>query len=67
MTLRYHTDDEWVTVPATGLRIVCCDCGATHDVEARVAEDGALQFKAKRNHKSTGLSRAAIRRRQEAK
>lgn len=42
-----HIDDgEWVTITWSRQHEECCQCGARHTVSYRVAEDGALQFKA---------------------
>lgn len=48
---------EWIR-PLEGYKLACCDCGLVHDVEFRLADDNTLNFRMKRNNRST----AAIRR-----
>lgn len=53
----YHvTDDEWVTVPKSGFKDQCCDCGSIHVVKIRVV-NGQIQFKATRDHRATNGAR----------
>lgn len=37
-------------------KIACCDCGLIHDLEFRV-ENGAVQFRARRNERATAQRR----------
>lgn len=48
---------RWVQPVPNGYKMACCDCGLVHDMDFRI-EDGRVQFRAKRNVRST----AAVRR-----
>jgi hypothetical protein len=41
-------DNEWVNISWTKQREECCECGLIHSVDYRVADNGQLQFRAKR-------------------
>jgi hypothetical protein len=44
-------DGEWVNISWTKQREECCDCGLIHSVDFRVADNGQLQFRARRVNK----------------
>jgi len=44
-------DGEWTTIAWKGQHEQCCDCGLKHIVDFRVAENGKLQFRARRTSK----------------
>lgn len=60
MTQGWHTltDGEWVRVPAKGHKNACCDCSLVHIIDYRIAEDGALEIRFRRDKRAT----AALRR-----
>jgi len=39
-------DGRWYNLPKRGIRVVCCDCGATHTAEFRYKPDGTVQYRA---------------------
>jgi hypothetical protein len=41
-------DNEWTTIEWRNQHEQCCDCGLKHSVDFRVAENGKLQFRARR-------------------
>jgi hypothetical protein len=49
-------DNEWITPHYTKFKLICCDCSLVHDVQFRIYKD-KIQFKLKRNNKSTGQAR----------
>lgn len=46
----------WVQPVMTGYRMGCCDCGLVHTLDFRIV-DGKVQFRARRNNRSTALLR----------
>ena len=46
---------EWVH-PAPGYRMICCDCGLSHEMEFRIVE-GEIVFRARRHARSTAQVR----------
>jgi hypothetical protein len=47
---------RWIRATTTPYRIACCDCGLVHDLEFQVV-DGQVEFRARRNERSTGQRR----------
>lgn len=53
---------DWIH-PLPGYRMACCDCGLVHDMQFRMDDLGQVNFRARRNTRSTGqLRRQMIRR-----
>ena len=52
-------DDGWTDWihPLGGYKISCCDCGLVHDLEFRLDDNHRLNFRARRNPRSTGQVR----------
>lgn len=53
---------DWIR-PKHSYRLGCCDCGLVHELEFRVAVDGRVEYRARRNNRATAAkrrSRAAI-------
>jgi hypothetical protein len=47
---------EWVH-PLPGYKMACCDCGLVHNLEFRIDAIGQINFRAKRNARSTAQMR----------
>jgi hypothetical protein len=47
---------DWLH-PLPGYRMACCDCGLAHDMQFRVDDLGQVNFRARRNQRSTGQLR----------
>lgn len=47
---------DWIH-PLPGYKMACCDCGLVHDMQFRIADDGEINFRARRNNRSTGQMR----------
>lgn len=47
---------DWIH-PLGGYKISCCDCGLVHDLEFRIDDENKLNFRARRNTRSTGQVR----------
>lgn len=47
---------DWIS-PRPGYKLACCDCGLVHDMEFRVDDLGRVNFRARRNNRSTGQMR----------
>lgn len=47
---------DWIH-PLSGYRLACCDCGLVHDIETRIDDLGQVNFRARRNNRSTGQMR----------
>lgn len=45
--------DEWVTPIHRGYKIACCDCGLVHDMDFRIIKGRKVQFRVRRNERST--------------
>ena len=54
--------DAWVSPVRGRIRIICCDCGLTHDHQFRVHE-GKIEWRSKRNRRSTAQVRRHMRKR----
>ena len=54
----YVEDGKWIRVPARGHKNACCDCDLVHAVDYRIAKDGALEVRFRRDNRAT----AALRR-----
>ena len=54
---------EWVQPIRKGYRMACCDCGLVHTMDFRV-HNGAIQFRASRNERSTAAMRRERRKRE---
>lgn len=52
---------DWIH-PLPGYRMACCDCGLVHELEFRIDDLGRVNFRARRNNRST----AALRRNKKA-
>ena len=52
----YKKDIEYIKYKDETLRLVCCDCGLTHDIDMDVKED-VIEMNFKRNHRATGQTR----------
>jgi len=48
---------EWVTPVEVGYKMSCCDCGLVHSLDFRVTDDYRVQFRVRRNERSTGQVR----------
>ena len=53
-------DIEYIKYKDETLRLVCCDCGLTHDIDMDVKED-VIEMDFKINHRSTGQTRRYIK------
>lgn len=53
---------EWMDMPGRHYRLICCDCGLSHDFEFRVVK-GKIRFRAYRNERSTAAVRREKRKR----
>ena len=49
-------DIEYIKYKDETLRLVCCDCGLTHDINMDVKKD-IIEMEFRRNHRSTGQTR----------
>lgn len=47
---------DWVH-PLGGYKMACCDCGLVHDLEFRLDDLNQLNYRARRNERSTGQMR----------
>lgn len=47
---------DWVQPVREGYKFCCCDCGLVHTMDFRVHK-GRVQFRARRNYRSTALVR----------
>lgn len=56
--MRYEqvVDGVWVTPIHKNYKLICCDCGLVHDADFRMHK-GKIQFRVKRNNRSTALAR----------
>lgn len=64
MKYRQEYENEWVQPIASGYKMACCDCGLVHDMDFRIHE-GRVQFRARRNKRSTAVKRRYINRERE--
>lgn len=53
---------DWIH-PLPGYRMACCDCGLVHDMQFRIDDLGQVNFRARRNARSTGQLRRQMLRR----
>ena len=54
---------EWIRPIRKGYKLACCDCGLVHDFDFRIRKEWrglVVEFKARRNQRSTGQMRRAI-------
>jgi len=69
-----HTDGEsgdgdwtyWIRPDAPVHKISCCDCGLVHEFEFRIV-DGKVEFRARRNERSTGQKRRWMKQKSSSK
>lgn len=61
MSYELVPDDKWIKVPARGHQNACCDCGLVHAIDYRIAKDGALEVRYRRNNRATAAVRRAKR------
>ena len=47
----------WVQPVSRGYKMACCDCGLVHNFEFRIDAIGQINFRAKRNARSTAQMR----------
>ena len=47
---------RWIQPVRKGYKMACCDCCLVHILDFRI-ENGRVQFRAKRNNRSTSLMR----------
>lgn len=52
--------DEWIQPIRTGYKMSCCDCGLVHELDFRIRK-GRVQYRARRNQRSTGQVRRWIK------
>jgi hypothetical protein len=52
--------NQWIQPIRKGYKIACCDCGLVHDIDFRIVR-GRIQFRARRNEKSTGQKRRYLK------
>lgn len=50
-------DGQWIRVVAKGHKNACCDCGLVHTIDYRIAEDGALEIRFRRDKRATAKLR----------
>lgn len=55
---------DWIH-PFGGYKMACCDCGLVHDLEFRLDEVNQLNFRARRNVRSTAQMRRHMKRKPE--
>lgn len=55
-------DNEWVQPIRRGYKMMCCDCGLVHEIDFRIVR-GHIQFRARRNTRSTAVARRYKKRR----
>lgn len=53
------SDDGWSDWihPLPGYRMACCDCGLVHELELRIDANRKLNFRVRRDARSTGQMR----------
>lgn len=51
-----QVSDGWISPVYKNYRLICCDCGLTHDFDFRIHK-GKIQIRIKRNDRSTALAR----------
>lgn len=56
MTKYKELPDGWITPIHRKFRTICCDCSLVHDFDFRIHK-GKIQFRVKRNNRSTALAR----------
>lgn len=56
--IQYGKDEytRWIHPYTNKYRIICCDCGLSHDFEFRIV-DNEVEFRARRNMRSTAQVR----------
>lgn len=52
--------DEWVQPVRRDYKMGCCDCGLVHNLDFRIG-DGRVQFRVRRNNRSTAMVRRHAR------
>jgi hypothetical protein len=62
-TVRSDGWTDWVQPVRKGYRIACCDCNLVHTMDFRVRK-GQVQFRVRRNDRSTAALRREARKRQ---
>jgi hypothetical protein len=57
----YANEDGWSDWihPLPGYRMLCCDCGLSHNLELKLHTDGKVYMRMKRNARSTAQARRA--------
>lgn len=55
----YEGEDGWSDWlhPLPGYKFACCDCSLVHNLEFRIDDIGQINFRAKRNVRSTAQMR----------
>jgi hypothetical protein len=48
--------NEWVQPVRRDYKMACCDCGLVHNLDFRIV-DGRVQFRVRRNNRSTAMVR----------
>lgn len=64
MKYEYAEDNEWIQPVKKDFKLVCCDCGLTHDVDFRIVRKGRkekIQFRVRRNNRITGQIRRHLK------
>jgi len=58
MTKTYEKpkENEWIQPVRKNYKMCCCDCGLVHEMDFRMHK-GRIQFRARRNSRSTGQVR----------
>lgn len=56
---------EW-TAPLPGYRMICCDCGLSHELEFKVINGSYVVFRGRRHNRSTAQVRRHMRKKDAA-
>lgn len=58
----YHvTKVEWIPVNHRAHRMMCCDCGKTHDIDFRIDKEGKVEIRVRSNNRATSAARRAFK------
>lgn len=66
MRYEYAREGEWEQPVCRGYKLICCDCGRVDRLDFRVHR-GRVQFRGRRDNRSTAMVRRWAQRRQDAK
>lgn len=52
--------NEWVQPVRRGYKMACCDCGLVHEMDFRITPGNHIQFRVRRNNRSTAAMRRGM-------